>query len=173
MSDRTSSTNVVKLIAVLGTTIGVSLCYLYKCNTSKLKPKLVKKEKEEKHNKELEATKQKLISVLNSQGKINKELFNERDKQNILLAKFDNVIEEIKKNNKLLEEKIKIINDAIQLLKETVSNTHNSLLSNNVRLQKLEMKNPECSFFDNQETTLPHVLGLSTINENENNTLLN
>jgi len=157
-----SHSNYTKIIAAFGTTVGLSLCYLY--NSSKNnKPKKLNKPVNKKVN-ETETTKQKLIDVLNSQGKINKELFDEKEKQNALLSKFDSVIKELQEKNKTLEIKVQNRDNNIRHLEESISNNRNTMLSNSLRLQKLEMKNPECSFFDNQETILPH---LTTIHEDD------
>ena len=175
MSDRRYS-NYPKIIVALGTTVGLSLCYLYNSskNNKQRKSKTVNKTVNKTVDKtvdktvnenENETTKQKLIDVLNSQGKINKELFDEKEKQNALLSKFDSVIKDIHEKNKKLEVEVKNRDDNIRRLEKSIANNRNTIMSNSLRLQKLEMNNPECSFFDNQETVLPHLTSLSTIHE--------
>ena len=166
MSDRTHYSQTIKLLAAIGTTLSVSLCYLYnKSKKGKKKPK----SKNEKTNKTEIETRQKLIDVLNLHGKIKSELFDFRDNQTILLRKFDNIIIELQEKNKILEKKVKQSSTAICYLKESFANTHNTLLSNNVRLQKIELR--LFSFFDNQETVLPHLTGLTTIHDNQETVL--
>lgn len=164
MSDRNNSNNALGLLLALGTAAGVSMCCYYKNKHDK---KVNKKNSDDdteystdktyeggdfndSENEYVEDSDETTETTETVESKEQIEL----RKQGVILGKFDGVIKELQEQNKELENRLRRSNGAIAKLEKELENTRNTVLSNNVRLQKLEMQNPECSFFDNHDVPI-------------------